>query len=122
MTRFIFLLFIVSVGFSCSKSKFDAYSKLVGFNPEKATILISLENCSYCFGEYQETVQGIDRKLFNVVIISSQIKKASLFLAPDQKSVFVDNEKHAIRLGLIESLPVILLPNGQRLEIFHQIN
>jgi hypothetical protein len=52
------------------------------------------------------------------VIISSQKKKASLFASPDDNSVFIDNEKIAIKLGSIESLPIIILPSGERLEIF----
>lgn len=118
MTRFIVVLFFIFASCSGSKRKLESYSNEIGFNPEKATILISLENCSYCFGEYQETVKELDNNIFNVVIISSQIKKASLFLAPDQKSIFIDSDRLGLKMELIESLPIILLASGERIEIF----
>jgi hypothetical protein len=114
-----FALVILILGACNSSSKdFKLYSSEIGFDASKPTLLVSLENCSYCFGEYQTKVHELDKEIFNVVIISSQVKKASLFLAPNQKSVFVDSEKIAIKMGLIESLPIIIFPNGEPLEIF----
>lgn len=118
MIKFVILSFLILTACTGSKSKLDSYSQEIGFDTAKATLLISFENCSYCFGEYQETVKELDKEIFNVVIISSQLKKASLFATQDQKSVFVDGEKIAIKMELIESLPIILLPNGERIEIF----
>lgn len=118
MIKFVILSFLILTACTGSKSKLDSYSQEIGFDAAKATLLISFENCSYCFGEYQETVKELDKEIFNVVIISSQLKKASLFATQDQKSVFVDGEKIAIKMELIESLPIILLPNGERVEIF----
>ncbi|MCE7057470.1 hypothetical protein LZF95_22505 [Algoriphagus sp. AGSA1] len=114
------LIFLVALLLGCTRQakEFEDYSEKIGFDPSKPTLLISLENCSYCFTEYQETVKEIDKQLFNLVIISSQIKKASLLASPDNESVFVDSEKYAIKKGLIKSLPVILLPDGEKIEIF----
>ncbi len=118
MIKFVIVSFLILTACTGSKSKLDSYSQEIGFDTDKATLLISFENCSYCFGEYQETVKKLDTKIFNVVIISSQLKKASLFATPDQKSIFVDIKKIAIKMELIKSLPIILLPNGERVEIF----
>ncbi len=118
MNKFFILLFAILIGCSQQVKEYKDYSELIGFDSTKPTILISLENCSYCFTEYQETVTEIDRQLFNLIIISSQVKKASLLASPDQESIFVDSEKYAIKKGLIKSLPVILLPDGEKVEIF----
>jgi|GEM_PF-1580826 thioredoxin-related protein len=118
MIRILVLSLLALSACTNSSTELRLYSKKIGFNSDKATLLVSLENCSYCFGEYQETVEELDKLKFNVVIISSQKKKASLFASPDDNSVFIDNEKIAIKLGLIESLPIIILPSGERLEIF----
>ncbi|MFN3998726.1 hypothetical protein [Algoriphagus sp.] len=118
MIKFIIFFFLILASFTGSKSKLELYSQEIGFDASKATLLISFENCSYCFNEYQETVKEINKKIFNVVIISSQLKKASLFATLNQQSIFVDREKLAIKMELIESLPIILLPNGERIEVF----
>ncbi|MBW3470072.1 hypothetical protein [Arthrospiribacter ruber] len=94
------------------------YSEQIGFDESKPTILLSLENCSYCFVEYQEAIKKIDTSKFNLVIISSQRKKASMLAVPDNKTIFVDQDKLAMKLNLIKSLPVILLPSGETIEIF----
>ncbi len=112
----IVFLFIISCSYP--KNNNELYSEKIGFELNKATVLISLENCSYCFGEYQETIKSLNTKIFNIVVISSQLKKASLFIEPDETNIFIDQDKLAIKLGLIESLPVMLLPNGSRKEIF----
>lgn len=63
-------------------------------------------------------MKELDKHKFNVVIITSQEKKASLFITPNSESVFVDNEKKAVKMGLIESLPILLFPTGERVEVF----
>ncbi len=118
MNKFAIILLFVTTACANSNNQLHLYSTEIGFQTDKATLLINLDNCSYCFGEYQDTVEELDKLKFNVVIISSQKKKASLFASPDNNSVFIDNEKIAIKLGLIESLPIIILPSGERLEIF----
>jgi len=118
MNKFAIILLLVITACANSNNQLHLYSTEIGFQTDKATLLINLDNCNYCFGEYQDTVEELDKLKFNVVIISSQKKKASLFASPDNNSVFIDNEKIAIKLGLIESLPIIILPSGERLEIF----
>lgn len=118
MKKLLVILFALMFGCTRQANEYEDYCGQIGFEPSKPTLLISLENCSYCFTEYQEAAKELDKQFFNLVIISSQIKKASLLASPDNESVFVDSEKYAIKKGLIKSLPVILLPDGQKIEIF----
>lgn len=114
---FLICLFLI-LACSESKNKWNTYRQAIGFDPDKPTVLVSLDNCSYCFGEFQEAIQLLDQAHYTIVIISSQNKKAALFMDTSQPSVFMDDSLLAFKLGLIKSLPVILLPGGELIEIF----
>jgi hypothetical protein len=118
MNKLFIFCFLVLFGCDRQFITIQRYSEQIGFDVSNPTVLISLENCGYCFVEYQEAIKKIDTSKFNLVIISSQIKKASMLAVPDHKTIFVDQDKLAIKFNLIKSLPVILLPSGETIEIF----
>jgi thioredoxin-related protein len=109
-----FLLFVILFACKSEDDVFEKYAASIGFDPERPTLLVSLENCEYCFSVFNESLQEIQGKDINIVIISSQEKKANLLAKVDGKSTFLDRNKEALRLGLIESLPVLFLSNQEK--------
>jgi hypothetical protein len=112
----IIRLFLLIILFACKSEDniFERYAASIGFDPEKPTLLVSLENCEYCLSVFNESIQEIQSKDINIVIISSQEKKANLLARVDGKSTFLDRNKEALRLGLIESLPVLFLSTQEK--------
>ena len=99
------------------ESDFEKYGSIIGFDPDKPTVLMSLENCQYCFSVFQESIKSLEGKDINIVILSSQAKKANLLAKVDGNSIFIDQKKEGIKLGLIESLPVLFLPGQEKVII-----
>lgn len=77
-------------------------------------LIVSLENCQYCFSVFRESIQELEGKKINVVIISAQEKKANLLAKVDGKSIFIDQKKEGLKFGLIESLPVLFIPGQEK--------
>lgn len=104
--------------FSCKNpvNNLSDYSDSIGYDTKKHTLLISFESCKYCFGNFQESVNSLDVNKFNIVIISSEKKLTSLFVSSNF-DVYWDKEKLAIKMGLINSMPVIISPKGDAIEI-----
>ncbi|RZS95928.1 hypothetical protein [Cecembia calidifontis] len=116
MKRISILLFIILLGCKPIESDFEKYGSIIGFDTDAPTLIISLENCQYCFSVFKESLQELEGKKINVIIVSSQEKKANLLAKVDGKSIFIDQKKEGLKLGLIESLPVLFL-SGQEKQV-----
>jgi copper chaperone CopZ len=114
MKRISILLFVIFLGCKPSASNFEKYGSIIGFDTDTPTLIVSLENCQYCFSVFKESIEKLEGKKINVIIISVQEKKANLLAKVDGKSVFIDDKKEGLKLGLIESLPVLFLPGLEK--------
>jgi len=114
MKKISILMLIILLGCKPIESDFEKYGSSIGFDTDNPTLIISLENCQYCFSVFKESIQELEGKKINVVIISAQEKKANLLAKIDGKSIFIDNKKEGLKLGLIESLPVLFLPGLEK--------
>lgn len=114
MKKISILLIIILLGCKQIESDFEKYGSSIGFDTDKPTLIISLENCQYCFSVFKESIQELEGKKINVVIISAQEKKANLLAKVDGKFIFIDNKKEGLKLKLIESLPVLFLPGLEK--------
>jgi thioredoxin-related protein len=114
MKRISILLLIILLGCKPTASNFEKYGSIIGFDTDIPTLIVSLENCQYCFSVFKESIQELEGKEINVIIVSAQEKKANLLAKVDGKSIFIDQKKEGLKLGLIESLPVLFLPGQEK--------